>query len=116
VNLPDRPTNNVMRQEARLAPLHKALRRRAVRGTLAYTLAYLSDLPPEQLAADRPSMEDYFLTRFALVPWVLDARNAEGLRAIAQLRRTRPEARRPSGFRIVKDFGDGVLLPRKGNP
>lgn len=64
-----------MRQEARLAPLHKALRRRADRETLAY----LSDLPPEQLAADRPSMEDYFLTRFALVPWVLDARNAEGL-------------------------------------
>jgi len=116
VNLPGRPTNNVMRQEARLAPLHKALRRRAVRGTLAYTLAYLSDLPAAQIAADPPGMEECAPTQFALVPWVLDARNADGLRAIAHLRRTRPEARRPSGFRIVNDFGDGVLLPRKGNP
>lgn len=101
-----------MRQEARLAPLHKALRRRAVRETLAY----LSDLPPAQIAADPSSMEEHALTQFALVPWVLDARNVDGLRAISHLRRTRPEARRPRGFRIVKDFGDGVLLPRKGNP
>lgn len=106
------PTNNVMRQEARFAPLRQALQRHAVRGTLGY----LTDLSPDQLAADPKGMEDYFLTQFALVPWVLDARKADGLWAVANLHTTRPEARIPAGFRVAEDFGDGVFLLRRGPP
>jgi len=107
-----RPTNHVMRQEARFAALRQALQRHAVRGTLGY----LTDLPPDQLAADPKGKEDYFLTQFALVPWVLDARKADGPWAVANLRTARSEARIPTAFHVVEDLGNGVLLLRKGPP
>lgn len=107
-----RPTNNVLRQEARFAPLRQALQRHAVHGTLGY----LTDLPPDQLAADPKGMEDYFLTQFALVPWVLDARKADGRWAVANLHTAQRDTRIPPGFDVIEDFGDGVLLLRKGPP
>lgn len=106
------PTNNVMRQEARFATLRQALQRHAIRGTLGY----LTDLSPDQLATDPKGMEDYFLTQFALAPWVLDARKSDGPWAVANLRTARLEARIPPGFRLVEDLGDGVLLLREGPP
>ena len=98
--------NAVMRQEKRMAKLRQALHRHGARGTIGY----LTDVPAAELAAQPHGMEEYFLTQFALVPWVLDARKLEGEWLVANLRASPLAERMPAGFRNVEDLGSGVWL------
>jgi hypothetical protein len=103
------PANSVMRHEQRFARLREALKAHRVRGTIGY----IADLPIERLRADAAAMEEYFLSQFALIPVLIDA-NVESHRwAVANLHSAKPADRVPTGFRIVEDFGDGVLLLRR---
>jgi hypothetical protein len=101
-----------MRHERRFAAVHAALETRGIRGTIGY----LADLPPDQMREDPAAMQEFFLTQFALVPVVLDADVAHFTWTVANLHAVQAADRLPAGFRIVEDFGDGVLLLRKENP
>lgn len=100
----------VMQHERRFAPVAAALQAHGVRGQVGY----IADLPPEQLPGDSPAMRDYFLTQFALIPWVIEAKFSDCAWAITNWRHGNglaPAA--PAGFETVQDFGGGVLLLRK---
>jgi hypothetical protein len=104
--------NIVMRHERRLAGVRRAFEARQIHGTIGY----VTDLPPDQLAANPAAMEAYFVSQFALVPWVLDARIGECRWAVTNFHGDNAAARVPATFRVVEDFGDGVLLLEKGAP
>jgi hypothetical protein len=104
-------TNTVLRHEQRLAPVRRALQKHGVRGTVGY----LTELPAELLAADPRAMEEYFLSQFVLVPWVLDARPGAWRWAVTNFRAATPAAN-VDGFRVVEDCGGGVLLLEKLAP
>lgn len=111
--LPSVPaTDPVVRHEARFAAVPAALQRHAVRGVVGY----FCDLAPEVMAATPAAMEDYFLTQFALTPWVLDPRATDRPWAIANLRRPDGAERLPAGYRIATNFGGGVLLLERTTP
>jgi len=99
-------TDPVVRSEARFAAVPAALRRHEVRGVVGY----VCDFTPEVLAQTPAAMEDYFLTQFALTPWVLDPRAADRPWAIANLRQADAAMRLPAGYRVAANFGGGVLL------
>lgn len=113
---PTVPANPVMRQEQRMADLRRAMQTRGVRGTIGY----LTDVAAADLAANPRGMEEYFLTQFALAPWVLEAktlevRTRESEWLVANLHATPISERTPSGYRVVDDCGGGVfLLQRTG--
>lgn len=107
-----RAHNAVMQHEERFAAVRGALEARAVRGTIGY----LGDLPPEQMRADWRAMDQYFMTQFALVPWVLDADVARFEWVVTNLRRANAGERVPPDLRVVHDFGGGVLLLRRAKP
>jgi hypothetical protein len=92
-----------------MAAVRQALESRGVRGTIGY----LADVPSADLAASPQGMEDYFLTQFALVPWVLEASMQEGEWMVANLRAASIGDRTPPGFQVVQDCGRGVFLLRK---
>ena len=98
--------NVVMRHQQRLAGVREALARRGVRGTIGY----LADVPVAELSAHPRGMEEYFLTQFALVPWVLEARADDRDWLVANLHATSAAERMPAGFRVAEDFGGGVAL------
>ena len=100
------PANPVMRHEQRMAAVRRALETRGVRGTIGY----LTDVAAADLAANPRGMEDYFLTQFALVPWVLDAKAQEYDLIVANLHGTSIGERTPPGFRVLDDCGNGVFL------
>ena len=107
---PEIPQDVVMRLEERMAGVRDELRARDVRGTLGY----VADIPADDLAASHEGMQEYFLTQFALAPWVLDPKTNDCRWIIANLR-TKPIAdRTPAGFRVAKDLGRGVWLLEKG--
>lgn len=106
---PDRPANPVMRQEQRLAAVRAALQRHGVRGKIGY----LGDLPADRIAGDFHASERYFLTQFALVPWVLDVQLERHAWAVANLGQRSPAERLPANYEIVEEFGAGVLLLRQ---
>ncbi|HUR58015.1 MAG TPA: hypothetical protein VM029_09930 [Opitutaceae bacterium] len=101
-----------MRQEARLARVRDALRARGVTSPLGY----IGDLPVADWPADYHGMEDYTLGQFALAPWVLDAHAERCTWAVANLRTGDPARRVPATFRVVVDFGGGLLLLKKATP
>lgn len=103
----------VMQHEDRFARVAAALRANGARGQIGY----LADLPPEQLAGDSIAMQDYFLTQFALAPWVIEAKFSDCPWAVTNWRRRNSAAAiPPAGFEIVQDFGSGVLLLRRSAP
>lgn len=104
--------NVVMRQERRMAAVVRALRRQDVRGAVGY----LADVPAAELPAYPRGMEEYFLTQFALVPWILDTRAEECNWIVANLATSEIAARVPPGFRVAEDFGGGVWLLEKRPP
>lgn len=106
------PTNPVLRHEQRLATVRRALETHGVRGTLGY----VADLPPDELAANAPGMEEYFLTQFALVPWVIDARFTDCDWALLNLHTATIAERTPPGFAVVAEWGDGLALLRRTTP
>jgi hypothetical protein len=106
------PADVAMRHERRFAAVHAALETRGIRGPIGY----LADLPPDKMREDPAAMQEFFLTQFALVPVVLDADVAHFTWTVANLHASSATDRLPAGFRIVEDFGDGVLLLRKENP
>ncbi len=113
IAVPGRPAANiVLRQEQRFAAARRALESRGVRGVIGY----VADLAPSQLSADHRSMEDYFTAQFALVPCILDPKTEDRAWALANLRTKTLAERLPAGFRLVDDFGGGVLLLQKGGP
>lgn len=103
------PANAVMRHEQRMAALRAALESRDVRGTIGY----VADVAAADLPASPRGMEDYFLTQFALVPWVLDARAPEYDWVVTDLRAASIAERTPAGYRVADDCGDGVFLLRR---
>jgi hypothetical protein len=103
------PQNVVMRHEQRFAAVRDALKTRSV----SRAIGYLADLPPTELRASERSMREYFLTQFALAPWILDATAGDSQWVIANLHTARIADRMPAGFRVVEDFGDGVALLEK---
>lgn len=106
------PANVVLRQEQRFAAVPAALRAHGVRGTIGY----FADLPPEQLRADAAGMEEYFLTQFALVPWVLDASSDHSAWAVTNLRRGTLPERGLVGYETVQELGAGVFLLKRRAP
>jgi hypothetical protein len=100
------PANLVMRQEQRMADLRRAMQTRGVRGTLGY----LTDVAAADLAMNPRGMEEYFLTQFALVPWILEVGAQGGEWLVANLHVTPIGERTPSGYRVIDDCGDGVFL------
>jgi hypothetical protein len=109
---PEVPANPVMRQEQRLAAVRGALQRHGVRGKIGY----LGELPADRIAGDFHASERYFLTQFALVPWVLDVHLERHGWAVANLGERSPAEPLPGNFKIVEDFGAGVLLLRQPPP
>jgi hypothetical protein len=107
--VPAVPANEVMRHELRMAELRRTLEQRGVRGTIGY----LADMSAAELPANARGMEEYFLTQFALVPWVLDARAQEGEWVVANLRTARITERAPAGLQVMDDCGGGVFLLRR---
>jgi hypothetical protein len=99
----------VTRHERRLAALSANVGARGLKGTIGY----IGDLSGSRLAGDARGVEDYYLTQFALVPLVLDSNPEPHEWAVANLRTTIPQTRVPGSWRIVEDFGEGVLLLRK---
>ena len=106
------PTDIVMRHEQRMAGVRDALQQRGVRGTVGY----LADVPAAELAGNHQRMEQYFLTQFALVPWVVDANVDAGSWVVANLHTTAIAERTPAGFRVVQEFGHGVALLERVRP
>lgn len=106
------PANVVVRHERRMASVREALATHGVRGTVGY----FADLPPAQLRGDAAGMETYFLSQFALAPWILDATAEQCEWAVANLQRVGARERVPDAYRIVHDGGDGVLLLRRSAP
>lgn len=105
----DVPANPVMRQEQRLAAVRAALQRHEVRGKIGY----VGDLPAGRIAGDFHASERYFLTQFALVPWVVDVQFERHAWAIANLGERSPSERLPANYAIVEEFGAGLLLLRQ---
>ena len=110
--VPGGPPHVVLRLEERLAPVRRALEQRGVRGVVGY----VCDLPPERMPHDHRSMEEYFASQFALVPWVLETDPAKVTWAVTNLRETVLPARLPTGYRVAEDFGGGVALLGKVAP
>jgi hypothetical protein len=106
------PANPVIRQEQRLAAVRAALERHGVRGKIGY----LGDLPADQIGGDFHASERYFLTQFALVPWVLDVHLERHEWAVANLAERSPAERLPATFVMVEDLGAGVFLLRQPRP
>jgi hypothetical protein len=106
------PTNNVVRHEQRFAGMRAALKTHHVRGTIGY----LADLPPERMRENAAAMEELFLTQFALVPVVFETKVETCTWAVTNFHTASPAERLPPGFRVVEDFGGGVLLLRKEIP
>ena len=101
----------VMRHEERFAGVRRALEQVGVRGPVGY----VADVAPAQLASHPRGMEEYFLTQFVLVPWVLDAR-ADCRWSVANLHGAAIATRMPAGARVVRDFGQGVFLLERTTP
>jgi hypothetical protein len=99
-----------VRQEHRLADLRNALAMRNITGKIGY----IGDVASSHMETDDRGVEDYYLAQYTLAPWVLDTKADGYALAIANLASDRPE--RLSGqWQTVENFGDGVLLLRKGN-
>jgi hypothetical protein len=103
--------NLVMRHEQRFAAVRAALARAGAVGPIGY----IADVPGAELAAHPRGTEEYFLTQFALVPWVLDARE-ERRWSVTNLRARSLAERLPAGIRVVEDFGGGVYLIERNAP
>ena len=103
------PSIVVMRHEQRMTTVRRALESRGVRGTVGY----LADVSAADLPANARGMEEYFLTQFALVPWVLDAKAQDCEWVIANLRAAVIAERTPVGFQVTDDCGAGVFLLRR---
>lgn len=106
------PANVVLRHEQRLAKVAAALRAQRV----SDVVGYVGDLPPEEMRSDHFSMEQYFLSQFVLVPWILDANTERTVWAVANLHRTAVTERMPSGFAVAEDLGAGVWLLKRTSP
>src|SRR5688500_10698223 len=78
---PEVPQDVVIRLEQRMSGVREALHTRNVRGTLGY----VADLPAAELGASHEGMQEYFLTQFALVPWVVDPKTEDCRWIIANL-------------------------------
>ena len=89
-----------------MAAVRRALEIRGVRGTIGY----VTDVAAADLAANSRGMEEYFLSQFALVPWVLDAKAGEREWVVANLHATSIHERAPAGYRVTDDCGGGVFL------
>jgi hypothetical protein len=100
------PRNSVMRHEQRMAGVLRALREHQVRGVVGY----LSDFAAGELSSHSRGMEEYFLTQFALAPWILDAKTTECEWVVANLRTQSVAERAGPGYRVIEDFGNGVAL------
>ena len=104
--------DRVARTERRFARLRGVVIKQGIQGVVGY----VADLPPGELAANGPAMEDYFLAQFALVPCVLDPRAGGCEWVVANFRSRDAPAVPLPGYRTVEDLGEGVLLLRKGGP
>jgi hypothetical protein len=106
------PANIVVRHEQRMAAVARALHSRGAPGKIGY----LTDMSPAELAANPRGMEEYFLTQFALVPWVVDPRADDCRLVVANLSTSHIADRLPAGFRIAQEIGHGIWLLEKNQP
>lgn len=106
------PANVVMRHEHRMAGVARALKSRGAPGRIGY----VADVPTAGLAAHPRGMEEYFLTQFALVPWIVDTRAEDCTLMVANLATASIAERLPAGFRVAREFGHGVWLLEKNPP
>ena len=101
--------NPAIRADERFRSVRDALTTHGVHGTVAY----LTDAPPDQLAANPSAMEEYFLAQFALAPWVLDARAGSWRWAVANFHGAAAAERVAADYRVAEDCGNGVVLLEK---
>ena len=97
----------VMRHERRMAAVRTALQQRGIHGAIGY----VSEVPPADLPAKGDAMQEYFLTQFALAPWVIEAKFDDCAWAVANFHELGAPV--PVDFRVVQDFGAGVALLQK---
>ena len=79
-------------------------------------IGYLADWPADQLAGTPRGMEEYFITQFALVPWVIDARATDCRWVVANLHTASLATRIPTGYVVAKEFDAGVALLWRSTP
>lgn len=104
--------DRVVEQEHRLASLRQSVVERGIRGTAGY----FTDVPGDQIFTTFPTVEQYYLTQFALSPLVLDPYASDHPWTIVNLRTTVANPNLPSGYAVVEEFGDGLMLLKKGTP
>ena len=93
---------NTKRSDQRFSALRAALPERGVVG--------YSGEP------DTAALADYYLAQYALAPLVVDHSPNHSL-VVGNFRAGTPVSEPPDGLRVVRDFGDGVLLfGGKDNP
>jgi hypothetical protein len=93
----------VMAQERRFAALRTEILRRGITGAAGY----FSDVPKEKVFGEFATVSEYYQMQFALAPLVLDLNTEHHPWAIVN---HRTAATLPPGFKVVADFGQGVLL------
>ena len=106
-----RSNDVVVRHEERVRRVVAALRAHGATGPIGY----VTDVAPAELPGDWRAMQDYFMTPFALAPWILEARYAECRWVIGNFK-TAAAQRVPPDFEVVENFGAGLLLLRRKAP
>ena len=102
---PDWMVDYVTRCERRFAKFREHARARGVTGAIGYVESLRgSD------AALREVEPDYFVAQFVVLPLLLEPQNTARHRWALGNFLTPPPHALPAGWRVVEDFGDGVLL------
>ena len=102
--------DQVTRADRRFAALREQARVHGITGTVGY----LEDAAPA--ASIRDADVDYFFAQFALLPLVLDANLSGAQWAVGNFRAPLLPNSIPATWRVVEDFGSGVLLLRRSEP
>jgi hypothetical protein len=100
--------DEVTRYEARFQKLRQTLPSRGVVG-------YVSDSNPEGFPRNREYFRRYYLTQYSLAPLVVVNSTEPDLLIGDVDSAAHSERVITPGFTLVKDFGDGVMLFRRGS-
>ncbi len=102
----------VARHEQRLAPVITELRARGIQGTIGY----LTDVPGDKIFSEFATVEQYYLTQFAVAPIVLDLHPEHQPWVLVNQRQPANAVSTLAGFAVIKEFGDGLALLQRTAP
>jgi hypothetical protein len=110
VEAPDVRLDYVTRCERRFAAFRQNARIRGLSGTIGYVENW-----HDGESSSHEIEADYFIAQFALLPLILDHNLGGHEWALANFRTSTPPDL-PVGWRIVENFGQGVLLLGRSAP